>query len=228
MLVEYFFFSQTDNNTYSGGKRMRSTERNNSNKRPKPTVVSVAFDEDTGLVVRDATPSEQVVFPDPETFPVHIASLEEYGFTEVSPNTSSYDRYRLVDTKNDTRIVQQKGYLVGNPVDFPAAILIRSKLSCGPYIVTGDNGQIVGRIYVTAHESNPGNADEIHRQFNPAGFPILADIFDLTVKPQTVTHHLALSERLPQGEYRMTMKLGDHKYASAQFFIENLRLTKYD
>ena len=201
-------------------------EENSSNKRSKQTVVSFVFDEESGLVLRDARPSEDLVSPDPESFPVDVTNLELYGFTEVNPNSSNYDSYRLADTKNATRIVTHKGYLVGNPVDFPAAILIRSKLSYGGYIVTGENGQILGRIHVTAHESNPGDADEIHRQFNPAGFPILADVFDVTVKPHTVTHHLALSDRLPQGEYRMTIKIGEHKYATAQFFYRKFALNK--
>lgn len=189
------------------------------------TVVRSLFEPESGLVLSDARPIETLTTADPTRFPVDIFKLERDGFTQVKPNVSSYDVYKSIH-RQDNRIVVQKGFLMGNPVDFPAVILFRSKLEYGAYKVTDEQGQFLADIFVTAHVSNHAGVEEIYRQFNPANFPIVADIVDVSNEPNVYTHHLALSNRLPHGEYRMTCKRAAHKYSTAQFWVQNLRLVK--
>ena len=226
-----FSFQHCDRNThtYSCRKRERSPVAFQPRKRSKPiqTVVRSLFEPETGLVLSDATPIEKLTTADPSNFPVDFDMLEKDGFTQVKPNVSSYDIYRSIDTKDNKRCVVQKGFLMGNPVDFPAVILFRSKLEYGAYKVTGEQGQFLADIFVTAHISNQSGVEDIYRQFNPANYPIVADIIDVTKEPNIHTHHLALSNRLPPGEYRMTCKRAAKKYSTGQFWVQNLRLVKF-
>ena len=232
MIIKFLkrFFQHCDRDTYTyNRKRERSPVSNHPVKRskPDPTVVRSLFEPDSGLVLSDARPIEVLTTTNPTKFPVDILKLESDGFTQVKPNVSSYDIYRNIDTENNKRIVTQKGYLVGNPVDFPAVVLFRSKLECGAYKVTDEQGIFLADIFVTAHVSNQSGVEEVYRQFNPANYPIIADIIDIEKKPNIHTHHLALSNRLSPGEYRMTCKRAPKQYSTAQFWVQNLRLAKF-
>ena len=125
---------------------------------------------------------------------------------------------------NDGSEIKMRGFLEGHLVDYSAIASTDEVLSCGQYVVTDCNAQIVADVFVTPHfSSRVFAADTIVVGYNPAKLHIVGDMLNLATQPFMMTHHLALSNILKVGEYRITRKSSSGTYATARFWLSNGR-----
>ena len=61
--------------------------------------------------------------------------------------------------------------------------------------------------------------DKRYCQFNPGHFPVWAELTDIRTRPVSVTHFIALSDGLLEGEYRLVRAPVDNKSTSVKLFI---------
>ena len=65
--------------------------------------------------------------------------------------------------------------------------------------------------------------DKRYCQFNPGHFPVWAELTDIRTRPVSVTHFIALSGGLLEGEYRLVRAPVDNKSTSVKLFIVEQR-----
>ena len=149
--------------------------------------------------------------------------IKKYRFERrlVLDNYSDYE----IRTMKDCKKVQQRGFLEGKVVDYNAIAMTEKVLLCGHYVVTDCNAQIVADIFVSPHFScQVFSSDSDFFGYNPAKLPIVGDMVNLATTPNMMTHHLALSNMLKAGEYRITRKTRDGTGVVMKFWLENGRM----
>ena len=163
-------------------------------------------------------------------FPIIHTTLEKEGFPTVLANTSSYHDYRNSVSHDGLRITRHRGFLVGNPVEFPAIVSTSGMLQYGSYLITGEKGQITAKMVVTVHacDDTAVRTPVSYRQFNPCQYEIVADMVDTTKRPWRTAFHLSLDRMLKVGEYRYTRQEmdGSGSYYTGVLWIDNARLRK--
>ena len=148
--------------------------------------------------------------------------IKRYRFERrlVVDDYSHFAKFTLKDGKK----IQQRGFLEGKLVDYNAIAMTEKVLLCGHYVVTDCNAQILADVFVSPHFSCQMFAsDDDVLGYNPAKFPIVGDMVNLTTTPHMMTHHLALSNILKAGEYRITRKTQDSAHFVMKFWLENGR-----
>jgi hypothetical protein len=157
-------------------------------------------------------------------FPIQQSRLLEHGFIKLREEPGSYQGY--LDMISYQRRVAQRGFLVGNALDYPAIIQTASHLQADTYIVTDKDGFIVCDMVCTVHASAPQSEAERYSQraFNPAKFNLVADMASLESRPFQYTHHLALSSLPRPGEYRATRRnTVFNRYETTKVWLDNAR-----
>ena len=138
----------------------------------------------------------------------------------VSDDYSSYMQLK----RNDGIEMKMRGFLEGHLVDYSAIASTDEILSCGRYVVTDGHGQIVADVFVSPHFSSRFfSADTTVMGYNPAKLDIVGDMLNLTSQPATMTHHLALSNMLKVGEYRITRTSSNGTCTTMRFWLSNGR-----
>lgn len=161
-------------------------------------------------------------------FPVWPLKLKRHGFAIATSTEAKYRKYNALITSDGKRKVLHRGFLVGNDLQYPAVVMTAFKLECGSYIVTDVDGDIVADAYATVHATHMQHTTgrKTDYQYNPLDLPLVADMLDLTMEPASATFHLAFSDLLKIGEYRMTRQGAKGRYEIGQLFVENARTKK--
>ena len=163
--------------------------------------------------------------PLPNTFQEpDLEKIEIYinGTSKVTASTG-YEPYTKLMGKDGIEM-KMRGFLEGHLVDYSAIASIDEILSCGRYVVTDCHAQIVADVFVSPHVSSLVLVAETPvTGYNPAKLPIVGDMLNLATQPFMMTHHLALSNILKVGEYRITRKSSNGKYTTARFWLSNGR-----
>lgn len=159
-------------------------------------------------------------------YPINDISLNRFGFDKVvhGGDYRSYHRYLTINGK---RTIRQRGFLIGQKVDFPACVMTSSTLHNGCYQVIDKNGEVVSRATATSHTSARCD-DTRYRQYNPTKHMLIADMVDIGTSPWIMSHHFSLSHLPDPGKYKLVGRTDDNKTTSMELWIENCRnATRY-
>ena len=160
-------------------------------------------------------PERQVYEPDWEF-------VDQIYFPQLRPDRSSFKEF-----SDNSRLPDD--YILYGTLQFHAQLqtsgtyrfAVNEPLHCGCYVVTNRNGRTVAHATVTLHSASPylEQADSIFCQFNPSNFGVVAEVIDIRTKPASITHFLAMSDRLEHGEYRLIEVLPDRYGGIIQLWI---------
>ena len=161
-------------------------------------------------------------------FKIDARYLRRWRFPEMPVHSAPYSAayYGNVNELNDEGLT----CLLTGMYDRPCPIItIKEEPPCGRFFVTDENGEVRAYASITLHRSNPHavHVSARHRQFNPLGFPYAGDLINRSCKPHQVTHYLALSCPLNQGEYRIVLCVEDDRtnpWSTGMYYVETGRL----
>lgn len=148
--------------------------------------------------------------------------LQTDGLYDITESTTNYYSHRHQMSMSGRREIRQRGFVIGEQVEYPTTLMTSELLHHGNYIVIDSNGEVVAKATAMNHIS-ASYSDEEFRQYNPERHPMVADMADITKRPWTMSHHLSLS-RLPcRGKYTLARKTPGGKTTVMELWIETIR-----
>lgn len=173
-------------------------------------------------------PSPQPYGPTPpfprsaSRYPVHQSYLLAFGFDNIPILNRNYDSYDNFLSNNKRKQIAQRGFLSGIKAEFPTTLTTEGPLHFGSYMVLNVDGYVVARATATAHISTPcSNAK--YRQYNPCGYPAVADMANVSTRPWTMSHHFALSHVPRAGMYKLVGLMENGSMSTNTIWVENAR-----